>query len=107
MWADILEFLSQITELINKLPENTDSYWERLILWIIITWLELKVVALDIAWGIAEQILSALGLGDHLQTAWAAVPSEIASVFNYLRIPESINLVMTAYLTRFILGLLP
>lgn len=107
MFEDIIQFISQLVDLINDFPDTTDTYWERLIIWIIITWLEMKTYMIEIAWGIAQQILTSMGLADHLQTAWGAIPHQHAQFLNYLRIPESINLVLTAYLTRFILGLLP
>ncbi|WP_331346816.1 DUF2523 family protein [Cellvibrio sp. UBA7661] len=107
MIPDVMELLNSFVELINELPAKSDSYWERIVLWIIISYIELKVVAIDFAWGFASSILSAVGVSQSIQQAWSFVSPDMASVLSYLRIPDAINLVMNAYITRFILGLLP
>lgn len=104
---DTIDFINQIVTLLNELPEKTDSYWERLIIWIIIAYLELKVYMIEIAYDFASQFIQSLGLSEAIQQAWATIPAPIASTFSYLRIPEAVNMLMSACLTRFLLGLLP
>lgn len=104
---DIIQFVNQLVGLLNELPEKTDSYWERLVIWIIIAYLELKVYMLEIAYDFASQFIQSLGLSESIQQAWSTIPAPIASTFSYLRIPEAINMLFSAYLTRFLLGLLP
>ena len=42
---DIIQFVNQLVGLLNELPEKTDSYWERLVIWIIIGGFLLFVVS--------------------------------------------------------------
>jgi hypothetical protein len=107
MMTEFLDFINQFVDIFNELPNKADSYWERIILWVIILWIELKVVAIDLAWTLASGILSSAGISQHIQSAWSLIPSQAASFLSYLRVPEAINLIMTSYLTRFIMGLLP
>lgn len=104
---DAIALLNQFIELINNIPNNSDSYWERLVIWIIISYLELKLYMLELAYDLAAQIISAVGLSEAIQSAWSSLPPATASTLTYLRVPEAINMIMSAYVTRFILGLMP
>lgn len=107
MLNDFIDFINQFIDLINDIPAKADSYWERIILWVVIMWIEVKIAAVDFAWSLASGILSSVGISQHIQSAWSYLPSQAAAFLSYLRVPEGINLIITSYLTRFILGLLP
>jgi hypothetical protein len=107
MLSDIVDFFNQLIDLINAIPASFDSYWERIIIWFLIAWIEAKIYFLEIAWSVASGVLSSIGLSNHIQTAWSYLPPQAASFLAYLRVPEGINLIISSYLTRFILGLLP
>ncbi|HSX51504.1 MAG TPA: DUF2523 family protein [Cellvibrio sp.] len=107
MFTEIVDFINQIIDLINNFAVNLDAYWERLIVWIIVAYIELKISMVEFSWSIASGVISSVGISQHIQSAWAAIPANAAAFLGYLRIPEAINLIATSYLTRFILGLLP
>jgi len=56
---------------------------------------------------IAQAIIANVGLSDILNAAWSSIDSQVVVVMNYCRVPDAINLILNAYLTRFILGLIP
>jgi hypothetical protein len=107
MLSDFIDFINQFIDLINDIPAKADSYWERIILWVIILWIELKIASIDFAWSLASGFLASVGISNHIQSAWSLLPSQAAAFLSYLRVPEAINLIITSYITRFILGLLP
>lgn len=103
----VIEFFNYILDAMHELPNTTDSYWERIVMWLMIVYFEIKLVAIEFSYGIASSILSALNLSDLISDGWSSINSDILGVLTYLRVPESINMILSAFLTRFILGLLP
>jgi hypothetical protein len=102
-----ITFANDIIDFINNLPNKSDSYWERIILWVLISYLEMKLYMLEIAYGFASALVQSIGLSSAISSAWGAVPLQFQSVFVYLRVPDAINMIMSAYVTRFVLGLMP
>lgn len=91
----------------NDLPDKSDAYWERIIVWLLISYLEAKLFFLEISYEIASALIDSIGLSDAINSAWSNIPSAPRAVMTYLKIPEAINMIMSAYVTRFLLGLLP
>ncbi len=104
---DWLTFINDFVGFINDLPDKSDSYWERLIYWIIITYLEAKVYMITFAYEIAGGIVENLGISSVINSAFSALPNAFKSVISYLRIPEAVNMLISAYVTRFVLDLVP
>jgi hypothetical protein len=103
----VIEFFNYLIEQAQNLPDVTDSYWERIITWLMITYLEAKLMTIEIAYYFANIILSSLNISDLLAAGWSSIDSQILAVFTYLRIPEAINMILSAFVTRFVLGLMP
>lgn len=103
----VIEFFNHFIEQINDLPNTTDTFWERIVIWLMISYLETKVMMIEIAYHFADLILSSLNISSLLSAGWSSIDSQILGVFTYLRIPEAINMILSAFVTRFILGLMP
>lgn len=103
----IVDFLNILLEHMNNFADSSDLFWERVILWIVITYFELKLMVLEFTYSIAATIIASTGISNTILTAWAGVAPDTMAVLGYLRIPESINLILSAYVTRFILDMLP
>lgn len=103
----VIEFFNYTIDLIKNLPNNSDSFMERFILWLIIGYFELKIHAIEISYSIATAILSGLNISDLINSHWSGMNSSIKGAITYLRIPESINIILSAMLTRFVMDLLP
>ncbi len=103
----LIEFMNGAIEFFNDLPDKSDAYWERIILWLLIAYLEAKLYMLEIAYEIASALISTLGISDAINSAWSNIPVTARAVLAYLKIPESINMIISAVLTRFIMGLMP
>ena len=103
----LIDFMNGAIEFFNDLPDKSDSYWERIVVWLLIAYLEAKLYMLEIAYEIASALISAVGISDAINNAWSSVPTDARAVLTYLKIPEGINMIISAYITRFILGLMP
>lgn len=103
----IIEFFNHILDVIRDLPDTSDTYWERVIGWGIVLYFEVKLAAIEFAYAVASTIMSALNLSQVINMGWSALDSQTLGVLTYLRIPESINMILSAFVTRFVLDLLP
>lgn len=103
----LIEFMNGAIEFFNDLPDKSDAYWERIIIWLLIAYLEAKLYMLEIAYEIASSLISSVGISDAINSAWTNIPVTARAVLTYLKIPEGINIIISAAVTRFVLGLLP
>lgn len=103
----LIDFMNGAIDFFNDLPDKSDSYWERIIVWLLIAYLEAKLYMLEIAYEIASALITAVGISDAINSAWTNVPVTARAVLTYLKIPEAINMIISAVITRFVLGFMP
>lgn len=103
----IIDFFNTILDNLHDLPDNSDTYWERILSWLTILYFEIKLQILEIAWSIASTIISTLQLSETIEAGWSMIDSEVLAALTFLRIPESINMILSAFMTRFVMGLMP
>ncbi|WP_442499651.1 DUF2523 family protein [Methylobacter sp. sgz302048] len=72
-----------------------------------IAFIDFVMWATPFAWNVAKQIIVDLNLSTLLDSAWGAMPSDLQGVATLLKIPESVNLLISAYFTRFVLKYIP
>lgn len=63
--------------------------------------------ALPFAWEVAKQIIVDLNLSAMIQAAWGQLDSSVLGYATALRISESVNLLISAFVTRFVLRFIP
>lgn len=104
----MFEFLDFIAEWFNvtiyEFVTNAVAY---LFSTLMLLWLKVQLASLEFAWDVAKGVISNLGINSMLQTAWGAIPSEARSTAQFFRLLESLNLLLTAGVTRFVLSFIP
>ncbi|MEN9481583.1 MAG: hypothetical protein RLZZ298_2978 [Pseudomonadota bacterium] len=73
----------------------------------LVWYFELKISTLTFAWNIAKNVLTALHLSTQLQTSMSSLPPSVASGIAFFRVPEAINMIMSAGVTRLVLRYMP
>jgi len=63
--------------------------------------------AVPFAWGIAKQIMTDLSISERLNAAFEVLPSDLLSTIFFFRVPEALNLIISAFITRFVLRFIP
>lgn len=66
-----------------------------------IAFVEMKIYLLEIAWQAARLILENYAISERLNSALSSIGD--ISVISALRIPEALNLIFSAHLTKFII----
>lgn len=90
----------------NGIYEAADSILERVAAWYIIWNLELKIFWLKMALSISEGIVSNIGISSVINSALGGIDSSVAGIIFYLRIPEALNMILSASVARMILSVL-
>lgn len=102
---DLLNFVTEwfSTGIYNFFTAAFASFME----WLILGSLEMKLWLLKFAWGTARVVLANLGVSNLLQQAWGQFDGDTASTLMFFRIPEGLNMILSAFTTRFVLKFLP
>lgn len=74
---------------------------------IIIKMMESSVMLVKFSWDVAKQILTDLGVTQLIDHAWNSLESETLKVMKYMRIPEALDIILSARVTRFVLAYMP
>lgn len=64
----------------------------------------MKLETLKFAWDIAKEILDDLNITAAINQAWGRLDSETLAWFSFFKIPEALNTLITAVVTRFVLA---
>ncbi len=82
------------------------KWFAEFIKWWMVGWYKAKLQAMIFSWDIAQEILSTLNISDQINSAFSLLDSRVIQVISFFRIPEAINIVLSAYTTRFVLNFL-
>jgi hypothetical protein len=79
------------------------EWFAELMKWFYVGWYKSKLFAITFAWDVAQEILSSLNLSDAIESAFNSLDSKLLAVVSFFRIPEGLNLILSAYVTRMVL----
>lgn len=65
-----------------------------------IAWLDMKLFIIEFSWDVSQDVITQLGLADAVESAFALLDSTIANFAGFLGIPEAINIILGAHLTK-------
>jgi hypothetical protein len=103
----LIHFANVILDNLNVAKDTFDTFADRAVLWLIIAYFKIKLSMLSFAYDISSAIIASIGLQNALQASWSSIDSEIVAVLNYCRVPDALNLILSAFVTRFVLNILP
>lgn len=104
----MFEFLQSIsdfftTDIYTFFEEASDYFIVSLLIW----WLKAKLMALEMAWDIAQQVLDAFQISARISAAFGILPASAMSIVNFFRFPEAVNLIVGAAATRWVIKVVP
>jgi hypothetical protein len=70
--------------------------------WYAVVWWQVKLEALKISWGLAQELIAYLNISGYLNSAYAALDARTMSMLAFFRIPEAINMIVSAAVTKFV-----
>lgn len=69
--------------------------------------LTLKLYIINFSWDVARSIVIDMQISQRLQGFWDLLPVDVSANASALRIPECILIIITAYITRYVMKFVP
>lgn len=96
------EFFDSVTNFFDTgLIDTLSQFAAYLTIKISTIYFEMKIFLIGFMWETAKQILINLDISGHIESYWSQLDSSLIGHFSVLKIPEAINMVTTAIVTRF------
>lgn len=83
----------------------SDSWFTEAAVWAATVYLKIKITMLVFAWGVAGTLIDSLAISELLNIAFAALDSRVLQLLTYFKIIDGINLILNAYLTRYLMNM--
>lgn len=104
----MLEFLNAVLSFIDHdLYEMLVQFLSLMIQSFVAMLYEWFYQIIHLAWDVARDILSDLGISQLIGSMFSHFDSQVLDLMLYFRVPEMINTVITAYVTRYVMSWIP
>lgn len=108
VFESIANFINDIYLWIAGLPDFFDTFFERIIQWMIVSYFEMQVAIIDFTYyKVAQPVIDSLNLSDEISNAFGGISADTLSLLNYTGLLEGINIILAAMVTRFVLDFIP
>lgn len=100
----IVDFFQSIDDFIKTdIYEFFVKWFAEFVKWAVVAMIKFKIVVLKFAWDVAKEILLSLNLSQYLTAAYGSLDSRLVQFLAFFRVPESINIFLSAHVTRFVM----
>lgn len=82
-----------------------DTFFERAAAWVIYSWIDFKIWALQFSFNVSSMVIDSLGITQQIENRLSGLNSEIYAFVSWLRIIEALNIVFSAYAATMIMRL--
>lgn len=70
--------------------------------WFVVGMFKAKIAALTFAYDVAQELITSMNLSAYLNNAYASLESRTLAALTFFRIPEAINIIISASVTKFV-----
>jgi|GEM_PF-3364962 len=104
-FSDAIETLNSIEKFfLDDTPNLIDRFFAWLFEWYVKAQLWAEYQTIKFVWPIAKQLIENFNFGTILNNQLAALPNDLRVAINIMQIPNSLNFLLNAYLTKFIIN---
>lgn len=104
----IMEALNALYEwFASGLYDFVVEFWSWVAIKAVTWWYEALLWKLTFAWDIASEVVSDLSMAGEISAAISALPGQAEDWVRYARVPEALNLIGTAGVTKIVLRFIP
>lgn len=100
-------FFESLTQLVDGTMDLFYGMLIDILKFLVVASISFMSFLIVMSWDIARDILSNLALTETINNYYNSLDSNVLYFLNVFRIVESVNLVINAYVTRFVLSLIP
>jgi hypothetical protein len=104
---DFIDIVIQIRDFFTEgIYEFFYEVFREITAWYVIWVLKAKIAALSFAFDVASTIMTNLNLSQHLNSYYSMLDSRTLNYMAFFRLPDALNLLIQAYITRFTLSVI-
>lgn len=74
---------------------------------LLIWWVKAQIWGITFAWEIGQSVLAGFNVAAQVSTAFASLSPEVSAGIAFFRVPEAVNILLSAGATRFVLNMVP
>lgn len=106
--ASIVAFFQGVWDFITQgIYDFAVWAFAKLIEYITLEGLKFFIWALGFAWDFVKQIILELNLAAGVNSAFAAMPSDVTGLLIYFQFPQALTLVLTALVAKYVMRFIP
>lgn len=102
----ITEFFSQMWGFVEQIPDLINQLMVKIGAWFVIAMTKAKIAFIGYSWAVAQELINQLSISSAIESAWSNVDSEVMGYLTWLKIPEALNMLFNAYVTRYVMDVL-
>lgn len=103
IYNTIIDLLTYIdTYLTETIYDFVVKCYAEFIKWYILAYIKTKIYLLHFSWDIAKEILASLNISSFITTYFNAINSDVLKFLTFIRIPDAINILINAYVTKLV-----
>lgn len=69
--------------------------------------IEFKVMMLDVAYTVVQEIINDTGVAALVKSAWGSIPGNVQATLSFFKIPQGLTLIFSAIPTRWAMKFIP
>jgi hypothetical protein len=73
----------------------------------LLLWLDVKIWAFKFCFSVSQEFLKQIDMSSLIHQAFSGLPGDIVSMLQFFRVPEAINILISAVVTRYALRFVP
>ena len=102
----IADFFNAIWGFFESIPSFADDILVKLSAWYVIWVTKAKIYFVGFAWDVAQEVLNQLNISATINQYWGSIDSKVMGALTFFRIPDALNIILNAHLTRYVMGVI-
>lgn len=102
----LIDGINYLVTFFGEINSWLESVFIELSSWVVVWYINAKIYAIQVAWSIAQSVLANTNISALIKNAWSGLDSTLVGYLTFFRLPEAINIMLQAHVTRFSMRLL-
>jgi len=102
----IADFFNAFWAFLASIPALIDDILVKIGAWIVIALTKAKIEFIEFAWDVAREVLNQLDVSSTIEHYWGQLDSQVLGVATYLKLPEALNMIINARVTRYVMDMI-
>lgn len=100
--GEILDAIVGIYEFVTTgIWEGIKFLFAYAVQWVVVAYIKLKAAMTVILWDVSKNILANLGVSDLIETYWGSLDPVLLDYLTFFKLPEALNIILQAHITKF------